>query len=86
MKTHAVEPETVFVVVLVSPAPASVTVPGSPEPSWSPSVSCQGAGPSSKLAPAPVALKVTAPAGTHAVCVAAAEGVPPAIETEHHAR
>jgi hypothetical protein len=46
-QAHCVAPVATSVVELVTLAPASENVPGSPDP-WSPDVSCQGVGPSSK--------------------------------------
>jgi hypothetical protein len=81
-ETHALAPLTVTVVALCAAWPDPVTVPGSPEP-VSPAVSCQGVGPSTKVALA-VAERSTAPAATHMVCVAALDAAAPATETEHH--
>jgi hypothetical protein len=83
-QTHALDPLTVTVVALFEACPDPVTIPGSPVP-VSPAVSCQGVGPSTKVALA-VAERSTAPAATHMVCVAALDGAAPPTETEHHVR
>ncbi len=80
-QAQALDPETVTVVELVADWPDPVTVPGSPEP-WSPSVSCQGALPSSKPARA-VAESATWPAATQSVTVELVDDAMPATETEH---
>ena len=77
-------PAALTVVALLALCPLPVTIPDSPEP-WSPVVSCQGAGPSSKPASA-VAESAIGPGATHTVCSLAVEAAWPDTDTEHHER
>jgi hypothetical protein len=88
IQTHAVAPasrSTETVVELVELGPASVNVPGSPEP-WSPAVPCHGAGPSLNVAEAADAERLTAPFATQTVWTALTDVEWPITDTEHHER
>jgi hypothetical protein len=82
-QAHAVAPLTVFVVELVMFAPASESVPGSPEP-VSPAVSCQGVGPSSKVGVWANAERSTVPDTQYVFDESEDEGAPPLTVYVHH--